>query len=303
VSHPSLIFDVKRYAINDGPGIRITIFIKGCPLSCAWCHNPEGMSRQKQKMYTESKCIGAKECIVICPEDALMLTPNGIVTDIDKCTLCGDCADACPTKAIEMSGEEMSVEAVMKMIRKETVFMDQSNGGVTFSGGEPLHHHRFLLELLEACGQEGIHRCVDTTGFANENVLMEVARKTDLFLYDLKMMDSEKHKQYTGVPNEKILNNLVALSESGADIIVRIPLIAGINDDLENLKETATFISALPNKVQRADILPYHNIASKKYEKLGQEASDITLKEPSEEVQEHAVDLFKSYGIEAQVGA
>ena len=293
---PSLIFDIKRYAIHDGPGIRVTIFFKGCPLSCAWCHNPEGMSRQKQKMYTASKCIGARECIAVCPEDALELTPNGIITDVEKCTLCGDCADACPTLAIEMSGKELSVEDVMEIIRKETILMDESKGGVTFSGGEPLHHHRFLLELLDAT-------CVDTTGFANERVLKEVALKTDLFLYDLKMMDSEKHQKYTGVPNEKILSNLISISESDADIIIRIPLIADINDDGDNLRRTASFLSSLPNQVQRVDVLPYHNIASRKYEKLGQTSPDFELNAPSNDALNLAAEIFESYGIDVEIGA
>lgn len=302
MADPSLIFDIKRYAINDGPGIRITIFFKGCPLSCAWCHNPEGMSRKVQKMYTENKCIGALECIKICPEAALELTAGGIITDVKKCTLCGDCADVCPTKAIEMSGEEMSLDRIMAIIRKETLLMDQSKGGVTFSGGEPLHHLRFLMALLEACGREGIHRCVDTTGFANEKVLMEVAQKTDLFLYDLKMMDSTKHKKYTGVPNEKILNNLIALSASGAEIIIRIPLIAGVNDDKKNLQQSAAFIAALPRRVKRVQILPYHRTAAKKYEKLGEAYQYGNMKEPTAEIQDYCLALFKGYGIEVEIG-
>jgi pyruvate formate lyase activating enzyme len=254
-------------------------------------------------MYTASKCIGARECIVVCPEGALELTPNGIITDIEKCTICGDCAEVCPTRAIEMSGKEMVVEEIMDIIRKETVLMDESKGGVTFSGGEPLHHHRYLLELLEACGREGIHRCVDTTGFANEKVLLEVAEKTDLFLYDLKMMNSEKHQRFTGVPNDKILANLLALSYSEAEIIIRIPLIGGINDDHENLNETAAFISALPHPVQRVDILPYHKIASKKYEKLSQKPAGFDFYEPSQEVMDQALEIFKLFGIEAGIGA
>jgi pyruvate formate lyase activating enzyme len=260
------------------------------------------MSRKVQKMYTENKCIGALECIKICPEGALELTTAGIVTDVKKCTLCGDCADVCPTKAIEMSGEEMSLDGIMAIIRKETLLMDQSKGGVTFSGGEPLHHHRFLMDLLEACGREGIHRCVDTTGFANEKVLMDVAEKADLFLYDLKMMDSVKHKKYTGVPNEKILNNLIALSATGAEIIIRIPLIAGVNDDIKNLQQSAAFIASLPKSVQRVQILPFHHAASKKYEKLGEIYKSGDMKEPSKEVLDYCIALFKGYGIGVEIG-
>lgn len=300
--NPSLIFDIKRYAINDGPGIRITIFLKGCPLSCAWCHNPEGMSKKVQKMYTESKCIGAQSCVDICEYNALTLTPNGIVTNADLCNLCGKCAEVCPTKAIEMSGELMSVDSILKLIKKETLLMDQSGGGVTFSGGEPLMHHKFLMELLEACGKEGIHRCIDTTGFANSKVLLEVAENAEYFLYDLKMMDSKKHQQYTGVPNEKILENLKLLSKTGAKINIRIPLIKGVNDDEDNIRQSAEFIASLEGKKKLVNILPYHNIATKKYEKLGQEYDPGTMEEPEEDKQQHILEIFKAAGVEAIIG-
>lgn len=297
MANPSLIFDIKRYAINDGPGIRVTFFFKGCPLSCVWCHNPEGMSRKVQKMYTERKCIGAQECIRVCEVGALTLTPQGIVTDIDKCTLCGDCSIVCPTKAIEMSGEEMTIQEIMNIIKRERTVINQSGGGVTFSGGEPLHHHRILLELLEACGKEGLHRCVDTTGFANQHILLEVAKHTDLFLYDIKMMDPVKHKKYTGVSNEKILGNLIALSSFGANIIIRIPLISGINDDEENLRQTVAFLSALPQPVQKVELLPYHPIALNKYIKLGQIYEYNDLKAPDQNRVEWAEMIFNAENI------
>ncbi|KAA3630990.1 MAG: glycyl-radical enzyme activating protein [Bacteroidetes bacterium] len=299
----NLVFDIKRYAINDGPGIRVTVFLKGCPLSCEWCHNPEGMSKRREKLYTSSKCIGCEQCVEVCEQDACMLTPEGIVTNREDCTLCGKCAEVCPTKATEISGEAMSVEDLMKIIRRETLIMDQSEGGVTFSGGEPLMHYRFLLELLEACGREGIHRCVDTTGFANTEVLLKVADKTDHFLYDLKMMDSEKHKKYTGVPNEKILENLKILSTNGTSYDIRIPLIGGVNDDDENIRQTAAFIAELQTKPKRIQILPYHNIASKKYEKLGGVYDQGLMTEPGEETQESVIKTFGRFGLTAEIGA
>lgn len=299
----SLIFDIKRYAINDGPGIRITIFLKGCPLSCAWCHNPEGMSKKPQKLYTSSKCIGCEQCVDVCEQNACELTPEGIVTDKDACILCGKCAEVCPTKATEISGEPKTVEALMKIIRRETLVMDQSEGGVTFSGGEPLMHHRFLLELLEACGKEGIHRCVDTTGFANTEILLRVAEKTEHFLYDLKMMDSGQHKKYTGVPNEKILENLRTIADIGSSFDIRIPLIHNVNDDEENIRASAAFIADLTNKPNKVQILPYHNIASKKYEKLGGVYDPGEMTEPNSNIQEKVLDIFRSYGINAEIGA
>ena len=171
-----LVFNVQRFSLHDGPGLRSTVFMKGCPLSCGWCHNPESQSPEVQKLYTASKCIGAQDCIELCPENALTLTTDGIVTDNEKCTLCGKCAEACPSKAIEMSGKLYGVEDLMRIIERERVHIEHSNGGVTFSGGEPLMYPGFLIEMLKACGEKGLHRAVDTCGFASPETLLEVAK-------------------------------------------------------------------------------------------------------------------------------
>lgn len=296
-----LIFDVKPYSINDGPGIRVTLFFKGCPLNCVWCHNPESISPHVQKMYTQKKCIGCESCVEECPEHALRLTSDGIVTDSNLCTLCGKCADVCPTLAIEMSGKKASVPDLMLQIRKEIRTMDESGGGVTISGGEPMMQSGFLIELLDALGEEGLHRAVDTTGLAKSETLLEVARRTDLFLYDLKAMDPDIHQKFTGVRNDKILENLRLLAEFGARIIIRIPLIHGVNSDQKNIQETAQFIAALPGD-QEVNLLPYHNIAQLKHQKLGQEYQEGVMGEPSEEEIRSAIELFWRYGILASVG-
>lgn len=193
-----LLFDIKRYAINDGPGIRVTIFMKGCPLACVWCHNPEGISPRAEKLYTRKKCIGCGACVDVCPTGALTLTEAGIVTDRSLCRTCGRCAEVCPTLAMEMSGREYSIDEVMREIEKETVFMDRSEGGVTFCGGEPLSHPSDLVALLDRCGALGIHRAVDTTLFASPDTVRSVMERTDLFLVDLKHMDSGSHRRFTG---------------------------------------------------------------------------------------------------------
>lgn len=296
------IFDIKRYAINDGPGIRIVIFLKGCNLNCAWCHNPESISGETERMYAPAKCIQCGTCVEACPEKAITLTPEGIITDAERCNMTGRCAEVCPTKAIEISGKPMSVAEIMDEIEKERVFFDQSGGGVTFSGGEPLLQSRALIELLDECGKRGIHRAVDTAGLANTEIILEVAKRTDLFLYDLKMMDSEKHQQWIGVPNEKILENLKILATTGAKIIIRIPLIGGVNDDAENMEATARFVAALSGEKKTVNLLPYHKIAQTKYQKLGRPDEFQLLEEPTKEAQTRAVSIFKQLGLEASIG-
>ena len=298
----ALTFDIKRYAINDGPGIRITIFLKGCPLSCAWCHNPESMLPTIQKLYTASKCIGCQTCVKVCPNEACRLTAEGIVTDEELCKLCGACAEACPTKAIEMTGRRRTVEELLDVIEKERPFFEQSGGGVTFSGGEPLYHAEFLIEMLDACGERGLHRVVDTTGLTKTQTLLRVAERTELFLYDIKHMDSAKHKHYCGAGNERILGNLTALAASGADILIRMPLIGGVNDDDANIEATAAFVADLSGKKKEVNLLPYHNIAVKKYEKLGRSYDKGEMHEPSAERQQEAISIFGKYGLTATIG-
>ncbi|TNF39859.1 MAG: glycyl-radical enzyme activating protein [Bacteroidetes bacterium] len=307
-----LIFDIRRYSINDGPGIRITIFMKGCPLRCAWCHNPESQSPKVQKLYTASKCIGAQDCIEVCPEDALKLTPEGIVTDGEKCTLCGKCAEACPSKAIEMSGKIYGVEELMHIIERERVHIEHSDGGVTFSGGEPLMHPEFLIEMLKACGEKGLHRAVDTCGFAPTETLLEVAKHTDLFLYDLKMLDFSLHKKWTGKSNQLILDNLKAIAAAGASINIRIPFIGNVNTFEDEVRSMAEYITNLPfknrgletatPKLPEVNLLPYHNIAQNKYNKLGQVYNSEEMREPTDEEIGFAKNIFSEKGMKVEIG-
>jgi pyruvate formate lyase activating enzyme len=237
-----------------------------------------------------------------CPEKAIRLTPEGIITDEQACKLEACCTEVCPTRALEISGRKYSVHELTDIIEKERVFIEQSNGGVTFSGGEPLLHADFLLQLLEECRRMQIHRAIDTAGFVSTEILLKAARSTDLFLYDLKYMDSALHKKWTGVPNEKILENLKILAETGAKIIIRIPLIGGVNDDEENMRQSAKFIATLAGEKKEVHLLPYHKIAQTKYHKLGRPEDFILLQEPSQEAQKKAVEIFREYGIHAGIG-
>lgn len=297
-----LIFDIKKFAINDGPGIRLTVFFKGCNLECKWCHNPESMSPKVQKMYNAKKCIGALSCIKICPNDALIMTSEGIVTDYNVCNLCGKCAEVCPTKAFEMLGSEIPISELMKKIDNEAIFFDQSGGGVTFSGGEPLMHSEYLLTALKECGKRMYHRVVDTTAFAKLETILEVAKHTELFLIDLKVMDSEKHKEFTGVGNEKILSNIVELAKTNCEIIFRIPLIKGVNTSEENILQTALFINSLEGDKSVVNLLPYHNVAGNKHLKLGNSINFMTFETPTTIEIKEVVSMFEKHGITATLG-
>lgn len=298
------IFDIKRYAINDGPGIRVTLFFKGCPLACVWCHNPEGISPRKEKLYTRKKCLSCQLCVEKCPENALSLTSEGILTDPAKCTVCGICADHCPSLAMQLSGEEYTIDRLMQEIEKETLVMDQSGGGVTFSGGEPFMQPDALLELLRRCGKQGIHRAIDTTLFVKADLLKAAIPETDLFMVDLKQMDSSKHQYFCGTPNERILANIRLLASSQAEYMIRIPLIEGVNADEENIKETAMFLASLDRKPQCVDLLPYHDIGRSKHDKRGTTYNPvhIPMQAPSEEKLARCRELFEKHGIAIHIG-
>ncbi|MFW2365599.1 MAG: glycyl-radical enzyme activating protein [Desulforhopalus sp.] len=262
------IFAIKRYALHDGPNIRTTIFFKGCPLSCQWCHNPEGIEFGLKLLNLEEKCVGCGECVDICPENALKLTPTGIIRDKDLCTLCGTCVDTCPALAHEATGWVISTDELLDELKKDLPFFEQSGGGVTISGGEPLCQPESLTALLQGCETLGIHRAVDTSGYVSTDTLLEISPHVDLFLYDLKHMDNTKHQQLTGVGNDKILHNLKVLAQTDRDIRIRIPLMSNINDDEANIRATGIFAAGCKT-VQGIDILPYHPSATAKYRKLG----------------------------------
>jgi len=278
------IFDIKRFAIHDGPGIRTTIFFKGCPLHCSWCHNPEGIESRFELMPNSSRCAAdCTECLKVCP-DILAKKDGRIVLEraVRGDALCSRCADACVYDALRLVGKRVTVEDIAAEVEKDRIFYDQSKGGVTFSGGEPLLQPVFLSELIDELKTRGFHLALDTSGFAAWEVLERIAGKCDLILYDLKTMDDAMHRKYTGVSNRLILDNLRRLSTIGKPIWVRIPFVPDVNDDEENMRRTADFLRPLPN-IKRISVLPYHKGGCEKYTNLGKGAGFRAFELPSEE--------------------
>lgn len=294
-----MIFDIKRYAIHDGPGIRTTLFFKGCPLHCWWCHNPEGQSFDPELMIWPERCINCRTCVSACPNSAVSTANGSIVTDRSKCKACGVCAEKCPANAREIVGKKFSVDGLMQEAEKDVPFYDESGGGITISGGEPLAQPMFLNAFSSACKKEGIHVALDTNGYAKTEIVMKVSRNVDLFLYDLKVMDDKKHKLHTGVSNKLILKNLKRLDSLGKRIIVRFPLIPSVNSDEENVRSMSDFVSRLKN-VEEIDILPYHRLGVEKAKRLGKTAK--SFKNLSNEMVENIAKELKSFGLKVKIG-
>ena len=264
-----IVFDVKRFSIHDGPGIRTTFFLKGCPLSCVWCQNPESISSKAQMVFHSSRCINCGACLEACPLDEL---------DSSGCIMCGACADACCTAAREMLGQHVSPEQIMDAIMRDRVFFEESCGGVTFSGGEPMRQIDFLKVILHLCKKSNVRTAVDTCGYTSWESFDKILEITDLFLYDIKHLDSNIHERFTGVRNETILANLIKLAESRANIVIRIPLVGGFNDNRDFFLRATEFVNELPG-YQAVDILACHDFARGKYRMLNRELSYTTPKD------------------------
>ncbi|MBA7636542.1 Choline trimethylamine-lyase activating enzyme [subsurface metagenome] len=274
-----LIFDIKRYAIHDGPGIRTTVFFKGCPLNCPWCHNPESILDVPEISIRSNRCLSCGSCEAACKNGAVSREKKKFSTDMAKCVLCGACVDACPVGAREIIGRKLTLGEVLAGIERDIIFYDESGGGVTFSGGEPLMQPGFLKELLRGCKDREIHTALDTSCYAQWEVFEAVNEYVDLYLCDLKHMDAGLHERFTGVSNALILQNLKNLARLAKNIIIRIPVIPGVNDDHINMEETGRFVSSL-EVVKRIDILPYHREGRDKLKWLNRDNNPLDITPP-----------------------
>ena len=300
LSKTGIIFDIKKYSIHDGPGTRTTVHLKGCPLACWWCHNPESQSVMPTVLFRGEKCIGCGSCVRSCPHGAISARGGTLVTDDGLCDGCGKCCDVCPPEARELCGRRYTVEELMTQLHKDEIFF-RDGGGVTFSGGEPLMQPEFLLEALDACGRAGYHRALDTCGFVSRSVIVDSVKRADLYLYDVKHMDPERHKEYTGVDNVVILENLRAISDAGAKINIRVPFMPGLNSGDENMHALGRFVRPLKG-ITGVNILPYHTVAKGKHDRWHMEYKLGDLLPPTENQTRHAAAILESYGLKVHIG-
>ena len=264
------IFKIQRFALHDGPGIRTVVFFKGCNLACDWCSNPESQNMYPQLLYDVDKCIHCLDCVSVCPSGALSSKEGNLHLDRSFCNACGDCTEVCRQEALSISGRKVSIQDVMAEVVKDFDYYQNSGGGLTLSGGEPLIQFPFAIELLKEAKRHQIHTCIETAGHINPGHMEAIASFTDLFLFDYKLSDQGLHLQYTGVKNHLILDNLELLDKSGSDIILRCPIIPGINDTQKHFQGIAD-VSNRYHSIRSVEIMPYHNYGNFKYKQLGRE--------------------------------
>ncbi len=280
------VFDIQRFSLHDGPGIRTTVFLKGCPLRCAWCHNPEGIDPGLALAFQPERCIGCGYCFRVCPEGAHRMEDGVHVLDRERCVLCGECVKECYSGALELVGKEVTAAEVMEEVLRDMPFYETSGGGMTLSGGEPLQQIDFTAGLLTRAKREGLHCCVDTCGFVPYERLERVLPQVDLFLFDWKESDPARHEELTGVRNEKIRQNLRRLHDDGALIRLRCPIIPGVNDREEHFAGIAELAHSLP-ELECVELLPYHPLGEGKMDRFGlEQPAGLTAESPASETVE-----------------
>jgi pyruvate formate lyase activating enzyme len=288
------VFNVQRYSLHDGPGIRTTVFLKGCPARCLWCHNPESQAFEPEVVKIETRCVGCGTCETVCPHGA---PPPGS----GLCTACGECIEACPAGARELVGRETTVDAVMDEVWLDRIFFEESGGGVTFSGGEPLAQLAFLRALLEASRTHGLHTTVDTCGFAPPDDLLGLVPLVDLFLFDVKLVDDARHREMTGLPTGPILANLRALAAAHPSVWIRVPIVPGHTDGEDDVEAIARLVAGLRG-IRRVSLLPFHGTGAAKARRLGRPFPLESLAPPPPERMEALAGLFRDRGLTVSIG-
>jgi pyruvate formate lyase activating enzyme len=293
----ALVFNIQKFSVHDGPGIRTTVFLKGCPLQCCWCANPESISRHSELGVIRSRCNNCGKCVEICPEGAIGYDTGHIVQfDRGSCIACGKCVVVCSPGALTIYGKEATIDDVIKDASRDKSFYDGSGGGITASGGEPLHQGDFVTALFEACHEAGIHTCLDTSGYVPKEKLIEALRHTDHVLYDIKHMDPDAHRRFTGRSNELILRNARVVAESDVPLLCRIPLITGVNDTTHNITETARFVKTLRDDIS-IELLAYHRLGVGKYQTLDKRYQGAAFAAPSPEQVQFIKRIFEDHGL------
>lgn len=299
-STTGIIFSIERHALHDGDGIRTIVYLKGCPLRCLWCANPEGQKRQSQLAFFPERCIACLKCLDACPQGANRIVEGRIEHDGGRCIGCGRCVEDCWADARSLWGKQMRVEEVLAEACKDLPFYRASGGGITLSGGEPASQAVFAKELLQACHEQGIHTCMETCGYAPWPAIQSLLPHLDQVICDLKHMHPDSHARLTGVSNRPILQNVKRIAASGVPMTIRIPVVPGQNDSDDNFRQTAEFVKRLPGRPP-IELLPYHSYGSPKYSRLGQRYLMPDIEPPTREQMERWRDQMRAFGVDCEV--